>query len=172
MDEQNNSIPEQGELQTTEQEQKKGVQEQNPDTKISEQIDYKSELEKANAKNAELTKQVVRMEFNISDADIDGMLKKADKLVDEEITLKDALTMLAVKYPDKIKAVEKPPIIDMGGSTSGVALAAGPYDSFTRGFSETIPDKPEISPYEHPIQNTYYAKSPNTVKDRGSFYNK
>lgn len=164
MDEQKNSIPKQAEQPNSEmpagsqEQQMEAEQEsQSPEQNASEsteQIDYRSELEKANSKIAELEKKCIMQRLFIKPDDYDEILPKAMKLIDEETSLEEAFSLLATKYPEKIRLR---PFIDMGGSTKGIQTGG---DSFTSAFRGNIP-------------NSYSSTAnANTVKDRSGFFEK
>ena len=162
MDEQKNNVPEQVEQSTSEtpaesQEQQTAAEQesQSPAQNASEstdQIDYKSELEKANSRIAELEKRYIMHRLFVKPDDYDEILPKAMKLVDEKTSLEEAFSLLSIKYPEKIQLK---PCIDMGGSTKGIKTGG---DSFTSAFRGNIP-------------NSYPSTAnANTVKDRSGFF--
>lgn len=144
MDEQKNSVPEQAEqpksetpaeaqTQQTAAEQESQSSEQNV-SESTEQVDYKSELEKANSRIAELEKKCIMQHLFVEPDNYDELLPKAMKLVDEETSLEEAFSLLATKY---LKKIRLRPCIDMGGSTKGIKTGS---DSFTSAFRGNIPN--------------------------------
>ena len=161
MNEQKSSVPEQSEPeQVTEAQEQQTASEQESQSSeqdTTEQIDYKSELEKANSRIAELEKKYIMQYLYVNPDDYDEILPKAMKFVDEETSLEEAFSLLSTKYPDKIRLR---PHIDMGGSTKGIPLGSN-RDAFTAGLSGVVPNH-----FGESVNNT------NSVKDRRTFFDK
>jgi hypothetical protein len=160
MEENKSSVPKQSEPEqiTEAQEQQTAAEQESQSMEqvqnAPEQIDYKSELEKANLRIAELEKKSIMHNLLVKPDDYDEILPKAMKLVDEETSLEEAFSLLAAKYPEKIRLR---PCIDMGGTTKGTDFGD---DSFTSAFRGNLP-------------NSYPSTAnANTVKDRSGFFEK
>lgn len=129
-------------MQTLEQKQTKEVQEQSPDTENSEQIDYKSELEKANLRIAELEleceKNTIGKEWLIADGHENEVIKKAREMVKQgfaENTVQ-AVGMLKETMPDIINPNRMP---KFSYSTHGGLFGEKRDTAFSAGLKNEKP---------------------------------
>lgn len=143
MNEQKNSVPEQAE-QIMDEQQPIPEQEASSDQAEpkEEQINYKSELEKANSRIAELElecdKNTISKEWLIAKGSEQEVIEKAHSLVEQGFAkdIVSAVGMLKETFPDVIKPNKMP---RFSYSTSNGASFGNDETAFTSGFKNNKP---------------------------------
>lgn len=115
--------------------QEENTNTENSDTENGEQLN----AEELAAENTKLKKENAVLKLNISEEFREDAVLLADSMVNSECDFTQALNKVVEKYPQFVKAENKGPILNLGGSTQGMkSRTPKERDAFVSGVKNNF----------------------------------